>query len=73
MKFHELSDAKVKTLTWAEGQKYWQPDWCGMYDAISPLGCWSLIGDMRKKISKKFCKNCNHYTGGKNDKSILSA
>jgi hypothetical protein len=40
---------------------YSQPDWCSYPDAIDALGCWSLIGICRTKISKKFCKNCDCF------------
>ena len=44
-------------------EKYRQPTWCNYHEAISGMmGCWSLYGDNRTKISHKFCQNCDLYT-----------
>ncbi len=41
-------------------KKYSQPDWCSYQDAIDGvMGCWSLTGSNRTKISEEFCKTCD--------------
>ena len=38
-----------------------QPIWCNYPDAVDVLGCWSLVGKSRKKISREYCKSCDCY------------
>ncbi len=47
-------------ITWGDMQKkYKQPDWCTYPEAISPLGCWSLIGFF--VTGEDFCKGCDRH------------
>lgn len=56
----ELIDAKITYDELAETVK--QPTWCQYPDALKGImGCWSLTGSARKKISHKFCKGCDCY------------
>jgi len=67
MKFwHELSNEEateeMRSKTWTEiRSEYSQPEWCKLPYALCSLGCWSLIGKFRKKISRRFCSNCEFY------------
>ena len=61
--WHELTDEEFskidpETLCSKLRKKYKQPDWCDYPDAIGALGCWSLVGSNRIKISIDFCKTC---------------
>ena len=62
MYLHELTTEELKalhgTITFhALRLKYKQPDWCQYPDAISALGCWSLIGNKIHKESD--CFSCD--------------
>lgn len=61
--FHKLSEAEFEALmeggaTWEQvAKEHPQPEWCDYPDAVSPLGCWSLIG--RMVTGKRYCKGCD--------------
>lgn len=67
--FHELTDEEFNKLVEDKTtidtilKTYLQPDWCNDPNALAgKWGCWSLMsGDTRKKISKKFCRNCDCF------------
>ena len=55
----ELIDTKITYGELTEIIK--QPTWCQYPKALEGImGCWSLVGN-RKKISHKFCKDCDCY------------
>lgn len=68
--FHEISNEEFDKLVEDKVtigtilKKYLQPDWCTYPKALAgKWGCWSLVsGDTRKKISKKFCRNCDCFS-----------
>lgn len=66
--FHKVTKKELKSLygkglTWNYiMDNYKQPSWCGYTDALNGLmGCWSLTGELRTKISKKFCNDCECF------------
>jgi len=64
--WHELTDEEIASIPPEKkclelSKLYKQPDWCSKPEAIHPLGCWSLIGENRTKISKDFCKKCDSF------------
>lgn len=68
--FHKASNAQIERLFAQKAtigdlkKEYEQPKWCGYPDALAgKWGCWSLmdIHGLRKKISPKFCKNCDCF------------
>ena len=67
--WHEIPQSEIDNLIKKNVQmqfvydNYKQPDWCKYSNALDPLlGCWSLTGNNRTKISKKFCKTCECYS-----------
>ena len=73
--WHELSKDEVKNLngnTWGYVMdNYKQSDWCKYPGALQGiLGCWSLTDpEIRIKISKDFCKNCDESMNFNKSKS----
>ena len=70
--FHEISQDEVDKLISDKRSigyvmaNYKQPDWCNYPEALSmAIGCWSLCDlskdGLRTKISKEFCKGCDHF------------
>lgn len=66
--WHDLTEDQVDKLiaekkTWAwVVDNYQQPSWCEYENALSgKMGCWSLTGELRTKISHDFCKDCPCY------------
>jgi hypothetical protein len=58
----EEIDAIPPDMLVSKLQKFYkQPVWCSYPKAIHPLGCWSLIRDNRKNISRKYCKSCDLF------------
>ena len=70
--WHKESDKQIDKLekqhkNWGQVNKiYSQPKWCKYPEALSGvMGCWSLVfREARKKISKKYCKNCECFSKG---------
>lgn len=60
--FHELTDIEraeiaANGMTWKQAaEEHPQPEWCDYPDAVSPLGCWSLISGM--VTGRDYCKDC---------------
>lgn len=68
--FHKASNLQIERLferkaTIADLKKeFEQPKWCAYDGALDgKFGCWSLmdIYGLRKKISPKFCSNCDCF------------
>ena len=65
--WHELTDQEIASIPpemkCSELRRmYKQPNWCSYPEAIAAfLGCWSLVGANRTKISKEFCKSCDCF------------
>lgn len=62
--FHHLTKAEFeklpKDMKWsAVAEKYPQPKWCEHPDAVSALGCWSLLSFY--VTGKKYCSGCECY------------
>lgn len=59
----EIDEFKNSSPTVAQlDEKYKQPDWCSYQNALyGQMGCWSLVGDLRTKISEDFCKDCECF------------
>lgn len=61
--FHELTAAELDELkssgaTWEQAAKeHPQPEWCEYPDAVSPMGCWSLISGNVTGID--YCAECD--------------
>ncbi len=59
---HQLTKREYKRtikaqLTWGEyAKRYPQPEWCNYPNAVSPLGCWSLIAGYVRH--RGYCKGC---------------
>ena len=49
----------IKTWGWLI-EHYHQPKWCRYPDAISPLGCWSLIS-WPWEMTRERCSSCELY------------
>ena len=65
--FHELKEAEFEyildlfPLTCREfAGLFPAPEWCGYPEAISALGCSSLMSFM---VSEEYCKGCECYKG----------
>lgn len=58
--FHLISDDEWNSynkMSWASAEiKFHPPKWCMSEDAISPYGCWKLLG--RDVIRPETCKDC---------------
>ena len=71
--WHELTDEHIKKLISQKKtvgyvlKNYRQPKWCSYPKALEGImGCWSLTdGELRKKISVEYCKNCDLFKGSK--------
>ena len=66
--WHRMSNKEIQNLidskiTYGELQKkIKQPTWCAYPNALyGDMGCWSLMGSNRTKISNKYCKDCECY------------
>jgi hypothetical protein len=68
--WHEVDKEEIEKLcrhTWKYIRKrYMQPKWCTEHEALSKLGCWSLVGwqgvsPTREKISKNYCTGCPSF------------
>lgn len=64
--WHKLTDKEIgeiplNTKCSDLRKLYSKPDWCSDPYAIDVLGCWSLVGANRTKISKDFCKKCDSF------------
>ena len=70
--FHELSDEEREAI-YSSGitvgefmEKYSQPEWCRLFEALSPLGCWGI--SYVSKDKEKYCNSspspCPYYKKG---------
>lgn len=63
---HEIDELRMGKLTWDMlNDKYQQPNWCSMHNALSPCGCWSLTMPLyeenEKHVDINFCKGCEFF------------
>ena len=61
--FHELTEDDFSRLkiNWAQcNEKYPQPPWCEMIDAVDPLGCWGLIF-FHVHDNTSYCHECEYF------------
>ena len=61
--FHELTEQEYEKIVKRRKdakrfvRDYPQPEWCLYPEAVSPLGCWSLIGFM--VTGEEYCRKCD--------------